>query len=80
MAALIKIWLNTNDLAAEVTNWSTAVTDEKMKPHFRLAQQNLKLMIPADLYTALNTVAVANYKSWSRTKTYASGDRGIMGR
>ena len=75
MAAPIKIWLNTNDLVSEVTNWSTAVTDEKMNPHFRLAQQNLKLMIPAALYTALNTVAVAGYKSWTRTKTYASGNR-----
>ena len=75
MAAPIKIWLNTNDLVSEVTNWSTAVTDDKMNPHFRRAQEDLKLMIPAALYAAINTVVTANYKNWSHTKTYASGNR-----
>lgn len=75
MAAQVQIWINTFDLKDEVTKWSTAVTDEELLPSLRLAQIDLKTMLPAALYTAINTAVTANYAQWTRTKTYALNDR-----
>lgn len=75
MAAQVQIWINTFDLKDEVTKWSTAVTDEELLPSLRLAQIDLKTMLPAALYTAVNTAVTANYAQWTRTKTYALNDR-----
>lgn len=73
----IKIWLSTSDIKNEVPKWSTAVTDDVLRSSLKTEQTNLKLRIPAALYTYLNTVVTANYAQWSRVKSYAVTNRVI---
>jgi len=65
MAAELVIWLNSSDFVDVVPQWTKGVSDDKLEPYLRETQSKFRLSVPAALYTALNTVARANYKNWS---------------
>ena len=75
MAAELVIWLNSSDFVDVVPQWTKGVSDDKLEPYLREIQSKFRLSVPAALYTSLNTVARANYKNWSRAKTYSINDR-----
>ena len=75
MSEALKIWHNNEDFVGIVPKWSSAIKDSDVEPFLREVQSTFKLLIPAALYSVLNTVATAKYKAWTRTKTYSIGNR-----
>jgi hypothetical protein len=74
MSAKLDIWTSNDDVKEVVSKWSAAIKAEDIDGFLRDAQMNVKLLLPAALYSAIDSMVTTTYLAWSRTKTYAGDD------